>query len=124
NQTNGNAGTKANINTRQAGKKTVPGLQYVLLPLLTSNSQGPKSSEDEVTNAGKKSTEVSRKENEVQDTAKEGDKMFKRRMLEIKKRPLENNLNTKDCLVKRRLLTLTSLIDLILLGHQLMLDSP
>nr|GFC36396.1 hypothetical protein [Tanacetum cinerariifolium]GFC78407.1 hypothetical protein [Tanacetum cinerariifolium] len=84
----------------------------------------PKSSEDEVTNAGKKSTEVSRKENEVQDTAKEGDKMFKRRMLEIKKRPLENNLNTKDCLVKRRLLTLTSLIDLILLGHQLMLDSP
>nr|GEX87760.1 hypothetical protein [Tanacetum cinerariifolium] len=49
NQSNGNAGTKATINAGQAGKKTVPGPQYVLLPLLTSNSQGPKSSEDEDT---------------------------------------------------------------------------
>nr|GEX87759.1 putative ribonuclease H-like domain-containing protein [Tanacetum cinerariifolium] len=40
NQSNGNAGTKATINAGQAGKKTVPGPQYVLLPLLTSNSQG------------------------------------------------------------------------------------
>ncbi|GJU22555.1 hypothetical protein Tco_1155897 [Tanacetum coccineum] len=66
NQTNGNAGTKANIDAGQAGKKTVPGLQ-ILLPFLTSDSQGPKSSEDEVTNdAGKK--------NGVLDPAKEGDK--------------------------------------------------
>nr|GFA43644.1 putative ribonuclease H-like domain-containing protein [Tanacetum cinerariifolium] len=43
NQTNGNAGTKANIDVGQAGKKT------------------------------KKSTEVPRKENGVQDPAKEGD---------------------------------------------------
>nr|GEW31454.1 ribonuclease H-like domain-containing protein [Tanacetum cinerariifolium] len=47
NQINGNAGTKANINAGQAGKKTIHGPQYVLLPLLTSDSQGPKSSEDE-----------------------------------------------------------------------------
>nr|GEU67333.1 putative reverse transcriptase domain-containing protein [Tanacetum cinerariifolium] len=40
NQTNGNAGTKANIDAGQAGKKTVPGPQYVLLPLLTTDSQG------------------------------------------------------------------------------------
>nr|GEV50624.1 hypothetical protein [Tanacetum cinerariifolium] len=72
NQTNGNADTKANINAGQAGKKTVPGLQYVLLPLLTFDSQGSKSSEDEVAVAGKKSTEVPRKENEIQDPAKEG----------------------------------------------------
>nr|GEX34104.1 hypothetical protein [Tanacetum cinerariifolium] len=61
--------------TIQAGKKTVPGPQYVLLPLLTSDSQGLKSSEDEVVNvAAKKSTEVLRKENGVQDPTKEGDK--------------------------------------------------
>nr|GEZ88650.1 putative ribonuclease H-like domain-containing protein [Tanacetum cinerariifolium] len=40
NKTNGNAGTKANIDTGQAGKKTGPGPLYVLLPLLTTNSQG------------------------------------------------------------------------------------
>nr|GEY52994.1 hypothetical protein [Tanacetum cinerariifolium] len=52
----------------------VPGPQYVLLPLLTFDSQGPKSSEDEaVDDAGKKSTEVPRKENGFQDPAKEGE---------------------------------------------------
>ncbi|GJX12494.1 ribonuclease H-like domain-containing protein [Tanacetum coccineum] len=55
NQTNGNAGTKANIDARQVGKKTVFGPQYALLPFLTSDSQGPKSSNDEVADdAGKK----------------------------------------------------------------------
>ncbi|GJR55654.1 ribonuclease H-like domain-containing protein [Tanacetum coccineum] len=48
NQTNGNAGTKENIDEGQGGMKTVPGSQYVHLPFLTSNSQSPKSSEDEV----------------------------------------------------------------------------
>nr|GEV57541.1 putative ribonuclease H-like domain-containing protein [Tanacetum cinerariifolium] len=48
-------GTKANIDAGQARKKTVPGPQYVLLPLLTFASLGPKSSEDEVADdAGKK----------------------------------------------------------------------
>nr|GEV20684.1 hypothetical protein [Tanacetum cinerariifolium] len=75
NQTNGNASTKANIDAGQARKKTVSGPQYVLLSLVTSDSQGLKSSEDEVADdVGKKSTEVSKKENEVQDPAKEGDK--------------------------------------------------
>nr|GEY42436.1 hypothetical protein [Tanacetum cinerariifolium] len=75
NQTNGNAGTKANIDAGQEGKKIVPGPQYVLLPLLTFNYQGSKSSEDKVADdAGKKSTEVPRKVNEVQDPTKEGDK--------------------------------------------------
>nr|GEV00558.1 putative ribonuclease H-like domain-containing protein [Tanacetum cinerariifolium] len=76
NQTNGNAGTKANIDARQAGKKTDPGPQYVLLPLSTSNFQGPKSLEDEVADdSKKKSTKVPRKKNGVQNTAKEGDKI-------------------------------------------------
>nr|GFC57295.1 hypothetical protein [Tanacetum cinerariifolium] len=75
NQTNGNAGTKAYIDAGQAKKKTVSGPQYVLLPLLTSDSQGLKSLEDEVVDdARKKSTKVPRKENEVQDPVKEGDK--------------------------------------------------
>nr|GEY13529.1 ribonuclease H-like domain-containing protein [Tanacetum cinerariifolium] len=57
-------GTKAEIDAGQAEKKTVPGLQYILLPLLTSNSHGPKSSKDEVADdARKKSAKVPRKEN-------------------------------------------------------------
>ncbi|GKC17859.1 putative ribonuclease H-like domain-containing protein [Tanacetum coccineum] len=63
NQTNGNAGTKANIDAGQARKKTVPGPQYVLLPLLTFDSQGPKSLENKVADdVGNKSTEVPGKE--------------------------------------------------------------
>nr|GEZ54105.1 hypothetical protein [Tanacetum cinerariifolium]GEZ54115.1 hypothetical protein [Tanacetum cinerariifolium] len=59
-------GTKANIDSGQAGKKTVLGPQYVLLPLLTFDSQGPKSSKDEVADdTRKKSTKVPRKKNEV-----------------------------------------------------------
>nr|GEV30150.1 hypothetical protein [Tanacetum cinerariifolium] len=55
NQTNGNSGTKANIDARRARKKTVLGPQYVLLPLLTSDSQGSKSSKVEAADdAGKK----------------------------------------------------------------------
>ncbi|GJR89251.1 ribonuclease H-like domain-containing protein [Tanacetum coccineum] len=38
--------TKENIDARQAGKMTVSGPQYVLLPFFTSDSQGPKSSND------------------------------------------------------------------------------
>nr|GEW98058.1 hypothetical protein [Tanacetum cinerariifolium] len=72
NQTNSNVGTKANIDASQAGKKIVLGPQYVLLPLFTTDSQGLKSLEYEVADdARKKSTEVLRKENGVQDPAKE-----------------------------------------------------
>nr|GEW82350.1 ribonuclease H-like domain-containing protein [Tanacetum cinerariifolium] len=83
NQTNGNAGTKANIDAGQARKKTVPGPQYVLPPLLTSDSQGPKSSEDKVADdVGKKSTKVPRKENGVHDPKKEGRKRAQRNEFE------------------------------------------
>nr|GFD17925.1 hypothetical protein [Tanacetum cinerariifolium] len=58
----------------QAGKKIVIGPQYVLLPLLTTDAQGPKSLKNEVADdAGKKSTKVLRKENGVQNPAKEED---------------------------------------------------
>ncbi|GKA83705.1 putative ribonuclease H-like domain-containing protein [Tanacetum coccineum] len=67
NQTNCNASTKANIVERQGGMKTVPGPQYVFLPFTTSDSQSPKSSEDEVADdVGKK--------NGVLDLTKEDDK--------------------------------------------------
>nr|GEW55180.1 copia protein [Tanacetum cinerariifolium] len=85
NQTNGNAGTKANINAAQAEKKTVPGPQYVLLTLLTFDSHGTKSLEEDVTdNIGKRSTKVPRKENEVQDPTKKdpGRERAKRNELE------------------------------------------
>ncbi|GKF28377.1 hypothetical protein Tco_0094719, partial [Tanacetum coccineum] len=59
--------TKANIDEGQGGMKTIPSPQYVLLAFLTSDSQSPKSSEDEVADdAGKK--------NAVLDPAKEDDK--------------------------------------------------
>ncbi|GJZ57889.1 putative ribonuclease H-like domain-containing protein [Tanacetum coccineum] len=67
NQSNGNAGTKANIDEGQGGIKTVPGPQYVLLPFLTFDSQSAKSLEDEVADdAGKK--------NKFLDPAKEDNK--------------------------------------------------
>ncbi|GKF04140.1 hypothetical protein Tco_0034808 [Tanacetum coccineum] len=66
NQTNDNAGTKANIDSGQADKKSVPGPQYVLLPFLSSDFQGQKNSEEEVAND-------TRKNNEVKDTTKDGD---------------------------------------------------
>nr|GEV76744.1 hypothetical protein [Tanacetum cinerariifolium] len=118
NQTNGNAGTKANIDAGQARKKTIPGQQYVLIPLLTFDSQGPKSLEDEVD--GNKSTKVPRKKNGVQDPAKEGDKNDQEKDLRDQEYALRKQFEqeSKRFLVKGRLLTLT---DLILLVHQLIL---
>ncbi|GJZ61543.1 putative ribonuclease H-like domain-containing protein [Tanacetum coccineum] len=46
NQTNGNVGTKENIDAGQAGKKIVPDQEYILLPLLTSDPSLSKSSKD------------------------------------------------------------------------------
>ncbi|GKF25481.1 ribonuclease H-like domain-containing protein, partial [Tanacetum coccineum] len=63
----GNAGTNTNFDEGQRGMKIVHGPQYVILPFLTSDSQSPKSSEDEVADdAGKK--------NGVLDPVKEDDK--------------------------------------------------
>nr|GEX62782.1 ribonuclease H-like domain, reverse transcriptase, RNA-dependent DNA polymerase [Tanacetum cinerariifolium] len=81
NQTNGNAGTKVHINVGKAEKKTVSGPQYVLLSLLTSDSQGLKSLEDEVTDdAGKERRERAQR-NEIesmfgQDKDANGNMMF------------------------------------------------
>nr|GEX39943.1 putative ribonuclease H-like domain-containing protein [Tanacetum cinerariifolium] len=58
NQTNGNACTKANIDVGQVGMKTVLGPQNVLLPLLTSNYQGPKNSKTEVADDARKNSLV------------------------------------------------------------------
>ncbi|GKC81345.1 putative ribonuclease H-like domain-containing protein [Tanacetum coccineum] len=46
NQTNGNVGTKVNIDAGQDGKKLAPNQKYILLPLLTSDSLLSKSSKD------------------------------------------------------------------------------
>ncbi|GKC10902.1 putative ribonuclease H-like domain-containing protein, partial [Tanacetum coccineum] len=46
NQTNGNAGTKKNIDIGQVGKKIVPDQKYILLPLLTSVPSLSKSLKD------------------------------------------------------------------------------
>ncbi|GJX98587.1 putative ribonuclease H-like domain-containing protein, partial [Tanacetum coccineum] len=46
NQTNGNAGTKENIDAGQDGKKLVPDQKYILLPLLTSDPLLSKSLND------------------------------------------------------------------------------
>ncbi|GKE26384.1 putative ribonuclease H-like domain-containing protein [Tanacetum coccineum] len=69
NQNNGNVSTKESIDACQAGKKTVPSHEYILLPLWTpdsSISSSPKRLDDKVADdAGKKSTK---------DLANEGDK--------------------------------------------------
>nr|GEX78765.1 putative ribonuclease H-like domain-containing protein [Tanacetum cinerariifolium] len=67
NQTNGNAGTKANIDARQA--------KITKVPRKENGVQDPAKEENEIVDdAGKKITKVPRKENGVQDPAKEGDK--------------------------------------------------
>nr|GEV31904.1 ribonuclease H-like domain-containing protein [Tanacetum cinerariifolium] len=81
NQTNGNAGAKANIDVGQDGKKTVPDPQYVLLPLLTFDSQGLKNSEDEVTDDARKKRRERAQRNEFesmfgQDKDDNGNRMF------------------------------------------------
>ncbi|GKD66957.1 hypothetical protein Tco_1309065 [Tanacetum coccineum] len=88
NQTNGNAGIKANIDVGQAKKMVVHGLQYLLLPLLASDSQGPKSSEDEVVDdAGKKT-------NDEPVTKDEKNAQKKKEELQIKKKEgYDNNTN-------------------------------
>ncbi|GKA40331.1 putative ribonuclease H-like domain-containing protein [Tanacetum coccineum] len=60
NQTNGNAGTKENINAGQARKKIVPDQEYILLPLLTSDPSLFKSSKDSL-DAGFKPSGVEEK---------------------------------------------------------------
>ncbi|GKC77027.1 putative ribonuclease H-like domain-containing protein [Tanacetum coccineum] len=76
NQTNGNAGTKENIDAGQAGKKTVSSQEYILLPLLTSDqslSKGSKDSpDDEFKPSGKEekkdSIDLGNKDSEVPST--------------------------------------------------------
>ncbi|GKD06831.1 putative ribonuclease H-like domain-containing protein [Tanacetum coccineum] len=67
NQTNYDAGIETNVNALQTGEDKASNHKYILLPFLTSNSQSPKSSNDEfVDDAGKK--------NDAQYPAKDGDK--------------------------------------------------
>nr|GEZ65257.1 ribonuclease H-like domain-containing protein [Tanacetum cinerariifolium] len=80
NQTNSNAGTKENIDAGQAGKKTLPDQEYILLPLWTKDSlfsstskQSPNdgfkpSGEEEKQDAESTGNEVPRQESQEQDT--------------------------------------------------------
>ncbi|GJT38887.1 ribonuclease H-like domain-containing protein [Tanacetum coccineum] len=62
NQTNGNAGTKENIDAGQAGKKTVSSQEYILLPLLTSDQSLSKGSKDSLDDEFKPSGEEEKKD--------------------------------------------------------------
>ncbi|GJR39453.1 putative ribonuclease H-like domain-containing protein [Tanacetum coccineum] len=67
NQTNDDACIETNVNAVQTGQEKASNHEYILLPFLTSNSQGLKSSNDEfIDDAGKK--------NDAQYPAKDGDK--------------------------------------------------
>ncbi|GJR49120.1 putative ribonuclease H-like domain-containing protein [Tanacetum coccineum] len=71
-------GTKANIDAGQARMNIVHGPQYVLLPFLTSDSQGPKRSEDEfVDDAGKKTNVEPANKGERNGQEKEGGASYK-----------------------------------------------
>ncbi|GJY87221.1 retrovirus-related pol polyprotein from transposon TNT 1-94 [Tanacetum coccineum] len=66
NQTNDDAGIETNVNAVQTGQEKASNHEYILLPFFTSDSHGPKSSDDEfVDDAGKK--------NDAQYPAKDGD---------------------------------------------------
>ncbi|GJX88568.1 putative ribonuclease H-like domain-containing protein, partial [Tanacetum coccineum] len=67
NQTNGNAGTKENINAGQDGKKIVPDQKYILLPLLTSDPSLSKSSKDSLDAGFKPSGEEEKIDSEHQE---------------------------------------------------------
>ncbi|GKE16023.1 putative ribonuclease H-like domain-containing protein, partial [Tanacetum coccineum] len=62
NQTNGNAGTKENIDAGQAGKKIVSSQEYILLPLLTSDQSLSKGSKDSPDDGFKPSREEEKKD--------------------------------------------------------------
>ncbi|GKB78302.1 putative ribonuclease H-like domain-containing protein [Tanacetum coccineum] len=67
NQTNGNAGTKVNIDAGQDGKKIVPDQKYILLPLLISDPSLSKSSKDSPDTGFKPSREEEKIDSEHQD---------------------------------------------------------
>ncbi|GJV62291.1 putative ribonuclease H-like domain-containing protein [Tanacetum coccineum] len=92
NQTNGIAGTRDNIVTGQAEKKTEPEQEYILIPFCTTDpliSQGPKDSEED---AGVKPTELDESEaldkdgKDDQDTGSEFE-----RLLQLEKQPNSTN---------------------------------
>ncbi|GKB48298.1 ribonuclease H-like domain-containing protein, partial [Tanacetum coccineum] len=62
NQTNGNAGTKENIDAGQARKKTVSSQEYILLPLLTFDQSLSKGSKDSPDDGFKPSGEEEKKD--------------------------------------------------------------
>ncbi|GJX56363.1 putative ribonuclease H-like domain-containing protein [Tanacetum coccineum] len=65
NQTNGNAGTKENIDAVLDGKKIVPDQKYILLPLVTSDPLLSKSSKDSPDVGFKPSGETSGEEEKI-----------------------------------------------------------
>nr|GFC07124.1 hypothetical protein [Tanacetum cinerariifolium] len=86
----------------------------------TNGNAGPKSSDDKVADdARKKSTEVPRKENGVKDPAKEGDKTNQENDLRDQEDAPRKQFEQESerLFGQGRLLTLTTLTDLILLVY-------
>nr|GEU65124.1 hypothetical protein [Tanacetum cinerariifolium] len=89
NQSNSNAGTKENIDASQAGKKTVPDQEYILLPLWAFDpllSQGPKNIE-----VPEKESGVSSKEDDNQDLRDEFERLIQH------EKNGENDVNIYGC---------------------------
>ncbi|GKB48164.1 putative ribonuclease H-like domain-containing protein [Tanacetum coccineum] len=70
NQSNGNAGTKENVDASQAGKKTVPCKDYILLPLWTQDPPFSSNSKDSL-DAGFKPSGEEEKKDESEASGKE-----------------------------------------------------
>ncbi|GJU96924.1 putative ribonuclease H-like domain-containing protein [Tanacetum coccineum] len=58
NQTNDDAGIETNVNAVPTGQEKASNHEYILLPFLTFDSQGPKSSDDEVVDDARKKNDV------------------------------------------------------------------
>ncbi|GJS87237.1 putative ribonuclease H-like domain-containing protein [Tanacetum coccineum] len=112
----------------QAGKKTVLGLQYVLLPFLTFDSQGPKSSEDEVADdAGQKNgvldpgkaADKNGQEKDVRDQEEALRKQFEQEFERLSGQREATNTNNTN-----RLNTISSSINTVVFSFNYMMFTP
>ncbi|GJT22496.1 hypothetical protein Tco_0892433 [Tanacetum coccineum] len=97
NQTNGNAGTKENIDADQAGKKTLSSQEYILLSLLTYDQSLSKGSKDSPNDGFKPSGEEEKKDSK--DPGNEDSKVPSTKELRINQERSKmsnstNNINT------------------------------
>ncbi|GJY61422.1 putative ribonuclease H-like domain-containing protein [Tanacetum coccineum] len=110
NQTNGNAGTKESIDAGQAGKKTIPSHEYILLPLCTQNPTFSSSSKDSPDAGFKPSEEEEKKD--AEDPENEDSKVLSTKEPRVnQEKDAENVNNTNNINTVSSTVNTTSIMD-------------